>query len=72
MKMLKESVSSTLQFFITSSWPRHTVTSNCPRELLVLPSATLMCTVLAFRILGCFSNLRATIKTVAPVSKRAL
>ena len=33
---------------------------------------TLMVTVLVFRILACFSNLRATIESVAPVSKNAL
>ena len=39
---------------------------------MVLPSCTLMATVLAFRILGCFSSLRATIERVPPVFKTTL
>ena len=65
-------MSSTLQCCVTSSSPRHTVTSTPPREWMVRPSPTLMATVLAFWILACFSNLRATIESVAPVSKTAL
>ena len=43
-----------------------------PREWMVRPSPTLMATVLIFRILVCFGSLRATIESVAPVSKTAL
>ena len=39
---------------------------------MVRPSPTLVTTVLVLRILACFSNLRATIESVAPVSKTAL
>ena len=38
---------------------------------MVVPPATLMFTFLVFRILACFSHLRATIETVAPVSETA-
>ena len=43
-----------------------------PREWMVRPSPTLMAMVLVFRILACFSSLRATIESVAPVCKTAL
>ena len=39
---------------------------------MVLPSPALMATVLVFRILVLFSNLRATMESEAPVSKTAL
>ena len=39
---------------------------------MVRPSLTLMATVLDFWILACFSSLRATMESVAPVSKTAL
>ena len=61
MTMSKASVSSTLQCGVTPSLPRPTVTSTAPREWTARPSPTLMATVLVFRILACFSSLRATI-----------
>ena len=66
-------MSSTLQWWVIFLSPRHTVTSTPPpREWMVLPFPTLMATVLVFRILACLSNLRATIESVARVSKTAL
>ena len=41
-------------------------------EWMVVPSPSLMATILVFHTLACFSNLRATVESVAPVSKTAL
>ena len=39
---------------------------------MVIPSPTLMAMVLVFWIFACFTNLRAMMEGVAPVSKNAL
>ena len=46
--------------------------STHPRELMVLASRTLIAIVWAFRFLVCFSNLRAWMESVVPVSNTAL
>ena len=48
MTMSKASVSNTLQFWVTVSSPRHTVTSTPPEEWMIRPSPTLVAKVLVF------------------------
>ena len=69
MTMSKASVSSTLQFWVTVSSPKHIVTSTPPKERMVRPSPTLMATVLVF--LKVLRRRQATMEGVAPVSSTA-
>ena len=66
------SVSSRLQTWVTFLLPRHTLTSTYPRGGMGLPSSTRIASVSDSRIFGCFSNLRTTMDSVAPMSKTAL